>query len=864
MYDKDEGGHIPKAKLAPASTYSNIRQSRPREASTQSHTSAGATNNTENRLIVLPIRNYSHDLYQGLPEESARRWLYRIDHETITTDDTYSKNPAQWIEDATMRLAGEAAKWADRNPTIKRMLKEPDTLTKDSITYWKELFLERWEQPEEEETNPMDDLQSLSQLPAEDLRMYYHRALSLLREAGGNDGFDDLTLLGRSVLDSAIRAFIHGLRDPKLKVKLAGYELRAQRSLKGAFTKAEAELRQVKAEQALREQTRQQQLTELTGKMAEYQAKGQMSPGDLIEQFRALTLGSVDAKTPISGVTVTQRMTNRYDTPQIPGINPPVHTMPGQSRERTHDSSRPGPQPAEIPGRTTFNPRTSANVYVRGDLPIRPSRNDPFCTRCGSHDGHYPNTCTNTPLNEAEQRHLKEGLAAEVARIRRNREENARTQNEPRAPASGANAQPLGTRQSHVNVAYTGVVFSPDNEEETNIIWEDVPLTTERTSEGVDVFAAGAKRRRPNPPEDEEEEEELREESPRDPPGGTPGAQNGQGSSQAQRGGRRSTAGRKVGPRKPKQPPKAITGMKDEPPVDIIRLLKESKLNISMLHLGQLSPYVRDEIKRLFIVPRQPRKKKSTERENPDEEAVGQVNAVSVMSGITANDALNTGISKWKNRDRSVRAFGLGLIVSRSKDDKQWQVPRDHVLADQGSDINLIYPVMWKFLKLKLRPVSELMLPDTVLHMRTADGERSTLAHWVIMRVKIAEIERDIWAFACPSDNHHLGMILGIPFLEDVDAHIHIREKILELGDRSRGETVVSLRPPPAPSVGTKLTATKSATHHKENAHNAEEQSDSEDSWNSDYDGPRDEEDEQHSDGDAEEEPKGKKTASGF
>ena len=72
------------------------------------------------------------------------------------------------------------------------------------------------------------------------------------------------------------------------------------------------------------------------------------------------------------------------------------------------------------------------------------------------------------------------------------------------------------------------------------------------------------------------------------------------------------------------------------------------------------------------------------------------------------------------------------------------------VAADQGSDINLIYPHLRKELGLKMRSVAQLNLPP--IKITVALGQQLSITHWVQFECDVAGVQRTVWALVCPTD----------------------------------------------------------------------------------------------------------------
>lgn len=264
---------------------------------------------------------------------------------------------------------------------------------------------------------------------------------------------------------------------------------------------------------------------------------------------------------------------------------------------------------------------------------------------------------------------------------------------------------------------------------------------------------------------------------------------------------------------KKKAQPKPITARLGEPPLDILKMANTTTITLSITELAQMSTYFRDELKRLITAPRKKRLSKKEKEALAAEEANDQQRASRV--GITTahlDTLISPDVAKsvdaWSRKDKTVRAFGLPITVAKNaRTGSSWKIPRDEALADQGSDVNLIYPGLREHLDLTLRPLSDLIPGRVHLYMNTADGGKQSLKHWVTFHVKVANISREVWAFACPNPGSNISVLLGIPYLEDVDAKIHVRNETIEVGDISKGEVVIKLRAPRSEHVAPKLHA---------------------------------------------------------
>ena len=158
-----------------------------------------------------------------------------------------------------------------------------------------------------------------------------------------------------------------------------------------------------------------------------------------------------------------------------------------------------------------------------------------------------------------------------------------------------------------------------------------------------------------------------------------------------------------------------------EAPIDVRELLKTANITLPVAHLAQLSPFFRDEAKRLLAMPRQKRNKN-------DADQVGSTRTHRSAEVRQLSTELINGIDRWRDkRNKKIRAFSLPAIVWKDGDKKAFSIPRNQVTADQGSDINLVYPDLQKRLGLQLLPLRQLNIPS--IRITVADGTRYELQH---------------------------------------------------------------------------------------------------------------------------------------
>ena len=144
------------------------------------------------------------------------------------------------------------------------------------------------------------------------------------------------------------------------------------------------------------------------------------------------------------------------------------------------------------------------------------------------------------------------------------------------------------------------------------------------------------------------------------------------------------------------------------------------------------------------------------------------------------------------------KAFRVPSVV-RKPDGTEVKIEKSQNQTDQGSDMNVISQGMVNYLKLPMQLLSDLGFKG--LTMRTADHRETELIYWVWLMIAVEGIWRNIRCFVAPEiasvaesgKSEYISLILGIPWLHSVDAHISIRQSAIFIGDRSIGEEVRSI-----------------------------------------------------------------------
>ena len=154
--------------------------------------------------------------FSGENGQSPARWLRTLKYELPPT-----LTAGQWLECVDGLLDGQAARWADKWPDVKKILSDEDVkhAKNHDVDTFKTLLLNRFT-PADEGLEDVDHLLlPFHQNATESLEDYYRRAEDLLHVSGGRDKIDSVKLRKhqRSILLRVIVLYISGLHHSCLK-----------------------------------------------------------------------------------------------------------------------------------------------------------------------------------------------------------------------------------------------------------------------------------------------------------------------------------------------------------------------------------------------------------------------------------------------------------------------------------------------------------------------------------------------------------------------------------------------------------------------------------------------------------------------
>ena len=146
------------------------------------------------------------------------------------------------------------------------------------------------------------------------------------------------------------------------------------------------------------------------------------------------------------------------------------------------------------------------------------------------------------------------------------------------------------------------------------------------------------------------------------------------------------------------------------------------------------------------------------------------------------------------------KAFRIPCTV-KAGDGREIPLGRGVTQADQGSEMNVISEALRAQLQLPKNPLASVGFEGLTMH--TADHRDTPLEYWTEFWVNTEGISRQVRCFVSPAINlpgsarsGHFSLLLGLPWLFSVNAHISIRDSKISVGDPARGETLREIKGP--------------------------------------------------------------------
>ncbi|OBR02927.1 hypothetical protein CH63R_09248 [Colletotrichum higginsianum IMI 349063] len=232
-----------------------------------------------------------------------------------------------------------------------------------------------------------------------------------------------------------------------------------------------------------------------------------------------------------------------------------------------------------------------------------------------------------------------------------------------------------------------------------------------------------------------------------------------------------------------------IVAREGEPAIDIRKMAKDIKFNMSLVDLMQLSPEFSKSLRAISqrIVAKRPKKVKFTAP------IVADTHLGSIPNPITITKDPKANIKLFSRNYEATRPFRIECTLSTPS--MQYQLPRRAAQADQGSEMNIISPRLVDECGLRRHPLSGIGFEG--LNMGAASGSTYAMTHFVAVEVTTYGIKREIWACIRPGDSDQsVLLLLGMPWLYDVRALIDPWGAKLVIGDTSIGEQLVEIEGP--------------------------------------------------------------------
>ncbi|KAI0996300.1 hypothetical protein K3495_g11879, partial [Podosphaera aphanis] len=699
-----------------------------------------------------------------------------------------------------------------------------------------------------DEGNVSVEINNLEQGPEESLRAYYGRSQELLRRSHGRDapegGASLLAPIEAVVLSNIVAAFLGGLTDDSIRSTALARPNILSGSLRGAYNAAE-EARATIEKLCSMERTRAEK-KELEVFRNHYRKQYQQ-PLDAarveIDRSGTQVRENFGHHEPIRPWQSTPQQLQRQvlmPPPQQPRnlfLNKPpwthMHVPQEQVNPRRGTQTQAGPRGMQNNGaeRSYYAGRGDV-AGARGGLENTPPRHlsrNPFvngtkefkkeigllCLCCGE-IGHLRLDCTSKPLEIWEQRYLRDvlykkvnyntdGLASNQSSLRyrevgnsswrdRNNERGGSTEDGPYHARKGFQEE-----EEEITLEQLSKEIYRDEKNGSSQSMSVVLGFDNEKTNGDD------KKMKKNLINDEEQDVKMRR--------------------KANKRGRRAI--RQL---------REIVGRYGMGPVNYKKMAQDIRVEVSLMDLFQMSPDLSKAFRKLSTRVNERDIKEKIENEN-------SATARFKRAKIVADSEVLSGSVESLLKRNTEKAFRVPVVVRTIKNGKPVRVslPLGVAQADQGSDMIIVTMGFLRKLGLSVKSLVERGFNG--LTMNVADGSSSRLTHYSEFEIGVCGIWRKIEAFVRPSwekDADEIHLLLGLPWLHSVDAKIEIRDSRIEIGDKSRGESVETIQGPKfIESSQHKLVLYPVNSESKESRKEVEESSD--DSGESEMDSEEDE-----------------------
>ena len=542
--------------------------------------------------------------FSGKGAISAARWLKKLEHELNPYKENGVIPPGRYMDSINLLLTDDAAEWAETNAEAAGLLSQEDP-TPESVTAFRNLFQERFPAKTVETSNTSFDteLGEMKQKPDETINSYHKRLLALMLRYGVKDRplAGSLSLLESAILDVIMKTFVRGLLDDEVRKETIRGLSAAGRSLRGLCSLAEDADRSKKEFQKLMEEENKSRELEFYKDMVQ-----RSMPKDRLEamlaSYRAGPIPTDWMQTnPFSQNPPKYERSQTAPPPAAVTKPAPLGTSTGTGNllppETLKAASYPPqprwngfsnrnffhkPTPRELPAAST-----SKNSYVNGSKVWAPG-SGALCVKCGE-TGHISKDCNGIVLPAWEQSYLRSIVFGDTPQANfciagygaydgnvlpyEERPSEGSSQYHPEPSSSKTGAHASGSVSS-VTYGVSGDILSGDN-----LLISPRILPTPVRSASVDAFygEGSGPNKRPH----------------------MEFAIPGPGEGKSGRKGKRTTGTRK------KADPQPLVGMFNDTtgtydkPVSVRQVLKDNKVDMSLLDFMAWSPEACREMKRL-------------------------------------------------------------------------------------------------------------------------------------------------------------------------------------------------------------------------------------------------------------------------
>ncbi|KHJ31354.1 hypothetical protein EV44_g3430 [Erysiphe necator] len=244
-------------------------------------------------------------------------------------------------------------------------------------------------------------------------------------------------------------------------------------------------------------------------------------------------------------------------------------------------------------------------------------------------------------------------------------------------------------------------------------------------------------------------------------------------------------------PRRRQVEPLINTRIKDGP-LDYMKILDKTKVEISLKDLAQMSPAARKHWKHGMSRVNDKRSRKKRRQAEISEVALKlPIEETQTDGSKKETRASNLEKSSAPQQIMTYKSFRVNAkvetVIAGKKKIILLDINSTHV--DQGADLNLISDYLAKILKFQT-----IKLPKPIL-FGTAEGRLTNAIHFTKIRIGVS----GVWRFAealvlPPASGNPCSIILSLPWLFDVCGNLDIPTFTLKIGDITKGEKRVEVQ----------------------------------------------------------------------